>query len=118
MNNKILSENHIFLERIKFLKKESDYYPKILFQEYLDIHVEKRKVLFASTFLRIERNGIWYKIHFVESIILNKESDKVDLLLKIIGSVYSVGHLYEINSLSEVDDIQISEEQRLVKLVI
>lgn len=99
------------------LKTESSYYPNVLIKYY-------GSECYASTLVRIKRNGTWYLVHCVESIILTESIKEEDLLIKFIDSVYKIQFLYNIievndrtiEQFQDVDKLQISEEERLMIL--
>lgn len=106
MLSQILQEGYEFREQIKFLKINSTYYPKVFMKH------ENNFVIAASTLVRIERGGKWYKVHCVErKQIKNNNADS--LLLKLMESVHQLQNLYTLTGEEDVDELQISEIERL-----
>jgi hypothetical protein len=151
MIDKILHQAQQFTNIIAELKRESSYYPLVLIKYYernerrKETEREKEntfihklaawslgekseeeidKVCYASTLVRIERNGKWYTVHCVESIIHNELYDEKDLLLKVMDSVYKIQLLYQIEEsimngnkpLQDIDNLQQSEVDRVTLL--
>ena len=133
------------------LKRESSYYPSVLIKYYeryerrtQETEREKlngiinnlaasllkkpeqkiEKVCYASTLVRIERNGKWYVVHCVESVMPTENCDEKHLLLRMMDSVYKIQLLYRIvevtmdgiEPLQDVDNLQRSEVERLTLL--
>lgn len=108
------------------LKRESDYYPKIL--------VKKRKEdvyehVYLSTIVRIKKRGIWYTVHCVKTGVINHlgntEYSMEHLFLDLIEQVHTIQHLYTADTsmvdsegkfLIEKDKLQKSEKSRLIKI--
>lgn len=114
MVTKILRGAESFKERVAQLKKESPYYPDIVVKEYPDNSSPYGKIAFASTLVRIEREGIWYTVHCVESVMLSPNYPVDFLYTRLMDSVHKIQHLYIVGSGHEdVDPLQISELERL-----
>ena len=114
--HKIIKEAMSFKQRILELKRDSSYYPSILIREYPNDHSKYKKVIFASTLVRIKRNGKYYIVHSVESIINTPNITKTELLLKLIDSVHKITHLYNLTcKYDNIDILQEDEEIRLIK---
>lgn len=119
---KILWDSQLTEKRIADLKKKSSYYPQVLIEECITNlcfrNNKYEKTIYASTLVRIERDGIWYTVHCVESIILTENTSEKDLLIKFMDSVYKIQHLYKVTGyLEDVDSIQKSEFDRLMELI-
>lgn len=113
MNSIILkeAENHSIL--VAKLKKESKYYPNVFLCEE---DIEYGKSVYVSTWVRVKRNGVWYKIFCFESYLCSKnESQTSDLFFKFMASVHSIQHLYVVSEKDKIDELQIDEEQRLIQ---
>lgn len=108
---------------IAFLKANSKYYPDILYHRDEGLG---EPILYISTLVRICRGGIWYVVHHVdkmplERIALSSESILLDRLIK---EVYFTQHFFKIAANMKsydgsvfvaqyFDALQISEEERL-----
>ncbi len=109
------------------LKKDSNYYPEILFRDLywgppasLCFKSKPRcYTIYVSTLVRIQRNDQWYSIHCAESIMVQKgQDDSKLLLLRLIKSVCGVQHLYiPIPGITLLDKCQELESERLQKLI-
>ena len=139
MKDEILHKAKQFELIISELRKESTYYPSVLIKYYeRNDRLEKTessysntlinkltssllskpredvdKDCYASTLVRIERNGKWYNIHCVESIFITENCNEKQLLLTMMESVYQIQHLYCISEINHPDNIQESEIERL-----
>ncbi len=78
------------------LKAESSYYPEVLVKNRFDGQEE----LYASTLVRIERNGIWYVVHAVFWIMPNHQVRDF-LFTRLMHSVHQIQHLYVVNAEAE-----------------
>ena len=100
-----------FEKVVKELNPISPYFPEYV--EWLCFNdnplIKEKYKIFLSTIIRIEEDGVWYKVHCVESGF-GKDVYKYFLL-----SCYRIQHLYMITGSEEVDHIQISEAERLKK---
>lgn len=121
--NKFVEKDAAIKNRIAELKKESGYYPKVLIKPYREIGFVTE--LYASTLVRIERDGIWYIVHCVEWIVPNSQTVVSNLLLRLMDSVYKIQCLYKIPNnvvnfngvpIHDIDLLQISEIERLSTL--
>jgi hypothetical protein len=116
MIGKILDQEMNERDRIEMLKAESGYYPKVLMKSFVEKEETGKSRSYASTLVRIKRNGLWYKIHCLESQIVPREDPRFDfLLLRLMQSVYQIQKLYKIAGTGndELDLNQISEKDRL-----
>ena len=116
---RILDSAKEFQDIIAELKKESNFYPQVLIKEYPNQNplFKHKVVIYASTLVRIERDGKWYVVHCVESIVPTDIVGERNLLLKFIDSVYSIQLLYKVTGIFEdVDSSQIDEIERLKNL--
>ena len=97
--------------RVAELRTTSQYWPSIEKKYYDD-----GTVMF-STLIRITRYGQWYSIHCVEAFNAKIPGYSNDFLYeRIIRSVHSIQTLYKVGSYpDEMDNLQISEEERLTK---
>jgi len=96
-----------------YLKENSNYYP-IIFEDL------KEDVTSLSTLVRLEleKDGIWYTVHCVEKAVLNEIVTISTLYQKLIKSTYDIMNLYNITGkFEDLDKVQISEEDRLVRLI-
>lgn len=144
MINKILNQAQHLKSIIAELKRESTYYPSVLIKYYekferpketerektngiinklaaslLNKPSEKEvdKVCYASTLVRIERDGKWYVVHCVESVSITPDCDEKNMLLRFALSVHQIQNLYKITGQFEDEDaLQISEVERLTNL--
>ena len=100
-----------FKEALKELNPISPYFPEYIEKLYPNDNplIKEKHRIFLSTIIRVERDGVWYKVHCVESGF-GKDVYKYFLL-----SCYKIQHLYMITGSEEVDHIQISETERLKK---
>lgn len=116
INEMILDDNKKQLDFIAQLKKDSDYYPRILFRNQ-PANKTGYKSIYVSTLVRIYRHGQWYAIHCVESAmnIPSKTNWRESLLLIIMHSVHKIQQLYKVNKgdLKEMDTIQMDESKRI-----
>lgn len=99
---------------IKNLKEKSSYYPSI----YMEC-IEEGMVttMYASTIIRVCHKDIWYAVHCVESFSSrNNDIDEKSLLLRMSKSVHDIQNLWVPNGIYEIDKLQISERDRLIKL--
>lgn len=126
MISEILHREQNHTARIAYLKSHSDYWPEVFFKkDQIEIGVE----VFASTLLRIERGGIWYAVHHVDSMLQTEEQLNIDGLLmqRLARAVYVTQHFYQISkeeyrdawgrpiAMQDVDKIQLSEKERLIE---
>lgn len=117
MIDKIVKEATSFRERIAELKEKSSYYPEVVIEEYRNDHPEYDRVVFASTLVRIERDGKWYVVHCVENIVPMETTSEKHLLIRLMDSVHKIQHLYRITGqFEDVDPIQKSETDRLIEI--
>jgi len=117
MIDKIVKETTSFKERIAELKEKSSYYPEVVIEEYPNDHPESDRVVFASTLVRIERDGKWYAVHCVESVVPTKTTSEKHLLIRLMDSVHKLQHLYKITGqFEDVDSLQKSEMNRLIEI--
>lgn len=109
-NLAILEETASFEDFIEALKKQSNYYPKI-------IRARKLYVTYYSTLVRIERDGKWYVVHCVESLSQTLKVEEIYCLMRLIESVHKIQHLYKITDgkFEYLDPLQESEAERLTK---
>lgn len=124
MIDKIIHQARTFEWIVADLKKSSMYYPAVILRYYKNPNQESTIGLtdcYASTLVRIERDGIWYTVHCVECCTLTSEYDETKLLLKFMDSVYKIQHCYQIQTittpngkpLQDVDPMQKSEKERV-----
>jgi hypothetical protein len=122
----VRSFNEIRLE----LKKDSKYWPDVLIREYDNVYEmfkeggePEPKIIYASTLVRIERDGKWYIVHCLENFIPTSRMGERELLLRLINNVHHVQLFHIINReimasdgkfLEDVDSLQISEKQRII----
>jgi len=119
----IIRQVEKFRARTQSLKERSDYYPIVLIEEEPDEDEEYSFV--ASTLLRKEHEGTWYTIHHVQRYSckeMNKhraqEVATTHLLIRMSLVIYNSLHLYRITGrMEDVDELQISEEERLRSLI-
>lgn len=107
-----------FQQKIARLKEKSDYYPHIVFEITLEPSNGGTKV-FASTLVRIQRNDCWYTVHCVESSVLFHHYDTQAFFERIMESVHKIQHCYVLTGiagLEDVDKLQESEQERVMKL--
>lgn len=104
MIDKILFENTEREYIVKGLKERSGYFPDIILEQHKDI-------LYASTLVRVEHDSKWWAVHIVDSIIPNKKFK--ELLLNIIEKAHLTQFLYIPNGMEDIDDCQLSEQDRL-----
>ena len=114
---KILNEVELFKQRISELKKDSHYYPSVLIREYPVDQPKYKKEIYASSLIRIKRNGVYYTVHCVESIIETENTTESDLLIKFMGYAYNIMYLYKIGAYDDVDPSQSDEETRLMNML-
>ena len=114
---KILNEAGLFRPRISELKKDSHYYPSILIREYPVDHPKYKKEIYASSLIRIKRDGIYYTIHCVEYIRKTGNTTESDLLLKFMVSAYNIMYLHKIGVYDDVDTLQTDEYTRLMNML-
>lgn len=98
------------LLRRKF-SQDAPYYPNILL-------VREGTALYGGTYIRIERDGKWYKVLCVEAAITN---DAAQLLVKIMNIVYRIQWLYRLtgnDNMEKIDELQIPERERLLEIMI
>lgn len=131
-----MDEMDIFYSRVADLKKESKYYPHITIRKYTKEKVinknfcdyfkkdkpkEESGEVYASTLVRIKRNGIWYVVHCAESLSLNAFAltyDEKTLIMLLMEHVYKIQLGYVITGRYEdIDILQISEEERIFNVV-
>lgn len=123
---------------VAVLKSRSPYFPEVLLFSIPNIRTyypTKRteppitEVIsidqWASTIVRINRGGAWYAVHALDSASLSPDggsiSDMVAILARLNMSAYQCQVLYQLTGnpqFEEVDKIQISEEERLKKLIV
>jgi hypothetical protein len=114
----ILDEHDRWRERVKRLKSNSGYYPKI----YSEI---EDGAMHLSTLVRIFREGKWWVVHVVESASYPFNFEASIFLSRFCGSVHKVQHLYQLTHgmittpsgepLEQLDIIQIDETDRLIQ---
>ena len=106
---------------IAILKSKSKYYPEVVLETFgSTVNGETKTVNYASTLVRIERDGVWYTVHCVETYVSSQMfPDKAGLLLNLMHKAHYVMHLHKISGTAneDVDKDQTSEEQRLAILV-
>jgi hypothetical protein len=114
MDNVILEKAVDFKAYVADLKNRSTYYPHILI-ESKDGVTDRLNSIYASTILRIQRDSTWYKVHIVESIVPTKGLDDAYkyLMNQFARTVYLNQTFYCLCGREEVDQFQISEEERL-----
>ena len=145
MIQQILNQAKEFNAIIAELKEKSSYYPKVLIA-YYETHSrmqetnrqkhnrfidalagkllnkkpkEVPKTCYASTLVRINRDGKWYVVHCVESVYITPECDEKNMLLRLALSVHQIQNLYKITGqFEDVDTLQISEEERLTNQLV
>lgn len=141
MITEILHQVKGFNTIIAELKRESSYYPSVLIKYYeaferphikyaektnmgiraLAASLLKRpseegvieKNCYASTLVRIERNGKWYVVHCVESTLITVDCDEKYLLLKMMDSVYKIQLFYQITDVTTIDGDTLQDEDNL-----
>lgn len=120
MISEFIHRANSFKAIIAELKKESSYYPSVLIKYYdsgigMDFRdsVEESKACYVSTLLRIEREGVWYVVHCVESIISNEMVDEMNLLKRFMASVYQIQFLYQIPNFTDPDGIPLQDVDRI-----
>lgn len=119
------------------LKSRSPYFPEVLLcsipitityyhpKRQLEPIVEVINIeQFVSTIVRINRGGTWYAVHALEVASLSPDggsiSDMAAILTRLNMSAYQCQVLYQLTGnpqFEEVDKIQISEEERLKKMI-
>lgn len=97
---------------INYLYKESPVYPEVMIEDSTDD-------IYASTIVRVKstENDLYYKVHVVEQIPKHEDDAKFLLLQKLMISAAMTDKLYiagSSNSVSELDEDQLSEEERLL----
>lgn len=124
MRDQIIERVKHFHQIIAELKSVSPYYPQILRKEYPHDNplLESRVAVYYSTKVRIERDGVWYTVHHVESGVPEKNIPVEEYaILRLTESCYKTVFLYRINDyrstdgvpLQDIDNLQISETERL-----
>ena len=116
MLRKILRDNETFINRVASLKKESPYYPSVIVREY-ERHHEPYNEIYISTLVRIERDGVWYVVHCLESGVETEYFNTEDILMQLQQSAYKIQHLYKLCGHEEIDKIQKSEKERLIEML-
>jgi hypothetical protein len=103
-----------------YLRNKSPYWPEI----YSEMN---NKFLCLSTYVRIYRDGKWYKVFCLESGVFEDISYEpiilVQLFSRLIQSVHNIQHLYKPGNfldahgdpIDEIDTSQESETERLFK---
>lgn len=116
------TNNHNLI--IAQLRKDSKYYPEIIIENY-DSEFDFCGInTFASTLVRINKNGIWFVVHCVESLMRREDEGIHHLLFRLIKSVHNIQHLYKIPFMDEkegafeIDILQQDEAERLQELMI
>ncbi len=114
----IMDEHNRWKIRVKRLKSNSGYYPKI----YSEI---EDGAMYLSTLVRIFREEKWWVVHVVESVNYPLNFDASVFLSRFCGSVHNVQHLYKLTHgkvvtpegehLEQLDVIQIDETERLIQ---
>ncbi|HYD90410.1 MAG TPA: hypothetical protein VEA37_02860 [Flavobacterium sp.] len=90
------------------LKQISPYYPEY-FKSF------ENNQLLLSTLIRKQKDGIWHTVHLVKEFIL--EPVELEKAYDIFNSTaYSIINLHIITDRDKIDQLQISEEERLKKL--
>lgn len=106
---------------IAILKSKSKYYPEVVLETFgSTVNGETRTVNYASTLVRIERDGVWYTVHCVETYVSSQMfPDKAGLLLNLMRNAHNVMHLHKLcgRANEDVDKDQSSEEERLATLI-
>jgi len=106
----IIKQSNEFEKRIKKLKDVSPYWPDYITKNYKDGEI------YFSTNVRIYRDK-WYTVHCVESANQNLASyNEAVILDRLIEGTYNIIHLYKLCGHEDIDVLQISEEERLLKL--
>ena len=112
----ILQNVEDFKLNTKNLKKNSPYFPKVLFKN------EEGFIVAASTLVRKQNdNGIWYTIHCVErmEIPIGDYGKHEVLMERLIQNAYIAKCLHIIiEPYDEIDALQISEEDRIRQMFI
>lgn len=110
-----------FQNQVKRLKEKSSYFPLITTEYTQDSSGDRMGIIYwASTLVRIFRDGKWYIVHCAENICLNDNVSEADCLKRLMKSAYDTMHLYVLNDHrtmdgepQDEDKLQISEEERL-----
>ncbi|HTJ52656.1 MAG TPA: hypothetical protein VL443_24540 [Cyclobacteriaceae bacterium] len=110
----ICSDADKFKQKIYTLKERSPIYPDILIEK-------QNSKTYASTLIRIERDGVWYKVHVVEidhhDPSLNiMVPENYYLIQRLLTQVYYIQFLYKICGREDVDVNQESELERIIKV--
>jgi hypothetical protein len=118
MFNKILNDLRTYEAIIIDLKKKSNYYPQLTIEEHHhDYDPVYNKVLFASALVRMEWNGTWYVVHLVERILMTEGISEKDVIMMMMESAHKLQYLYKVTgNFEDVDSIQTSEKDRLLKI--
>jgi len=118
---RMIDEARQYESIIALLKKKSKYYPEVVLEAFgSKVNGETRTVNYASTLVRIQREGVWYTVHCVETYVSSEMfPDKVGLLLNLMHKAHYVMHLHKLSGIAneDVDKEQLSEEERLATLV-
>lgn len=114
MKDKIIAQATSFQGYIADLKSRSKYYPSILTELKSNV-VDRLPSMYASALVRIERNGIWYTVHVVESIIPTANiGDPTEWLLKKFSNSVYMAQLFHVQTqFDSIDKLQISEMDRM-----
>jgi len=104
---KVVNEAKDFRILIDELKKISPYYPNVIRMEADD------KQVYFSTKVRKDFDGKWYYIHCVERIKPNRQYGEIDCLKYLMRRVYEIQYLYVLSGMEDVDELQISEIERI-----
>lgn len=106
--------------RVKELRSKSKYYPEVIFEEYLSSGWDNYppnsvKQVFASTLVRIERDGVWYVVHVVEHCLLDQYTlvNTFPIMLNRFLHKVNTVQLFWKPKPEEKDSLQKSEFERL-----
>jgi hypothetical protein len=87
------------------LKVKSPIYPEV-------IQFKQANEDWLSTLVRIKRGRKWYKVHLMEFSV----ETPIELTLQRLHlEAYKIIHFYKLCGLEEMDELQISEQERLNK---
>jgi hypothetical protein len=96
------------------LKKDSPYWPQVLYREKeSEFQGKGTTEQYISTLVRIKRNDVWYSIHCVESALMETAGIHYwkFLAMKMNSSVYGIQLFYQVNI--EMPDGPIPDEKQI-----
>lgn len=82
--------------RREYLRRTSPYYPDYII-------LEDEGIMYISTILRMEKDGKWYKVHFIETG-MQRETEK-EMLTRSIKKIYTrfIKKIYIFQQLGTID---------------